>query len=186
MNFPFPFIQYLLKHFINFYWNTLYMCCIALQCPVSLYCTARWTSYAYCLVTQSCLTLCDPMVYSPPGSSVHGILQERVLEWVAMPSSRGSSLPGIEPRSPNLQAIFCLPSHQRSPRILEWVAYPFSRESSWPRNPTRVSCIAGRFFTSWATREAPHQLYIHKYPLFFGFPSHLDPHRALSRDPCAT
>ena len=45
-------------------------------------------------------------------------------------------------------------SHQGSPRILEWVAYPFSSGSSWPRNWTRVSCIAGRFFTSWATREA--------------------------------
>ena len=47
-----------------------------------------------CLVTQSCPTLCDPMnYYSPPGSSVHGILQARILEWVAMPSSRGSSQP---------------------------------------------------------------------------------------------
>ena len=40
---------------------------------------------------QSCLTLCDPMGYSPPGSSVHGILQARILEWVVMPSSKGSS-----------------------------------------------------------------------------------------------
>ena len=39
-------------------------------------------------------------------------------------------------------------------RILEWVAFPVSRGSSWPRNQTRVSCIAGRFFTSWTTREA--------------------------------
>ena len=39
-------------------------------------------------------------------------------------------------------------------RILEWVAMPFSRGAFWPRNWTRVSCIAGRFFTSWATREA--------------------------------
>ena len=38
---------------------------------------------------QSCSTLCDPMDCSPPGSSVHGILQARILEWVAMPSSRG-------------------------------------------------------------------------------------------------
>ena len=45
-------------------------------------------------------------------------------------------------------------SHQGSPRILEWVAYPFSRGSSWPRNWTWDSCIAGRFFTNWATREA--------------------------------
>ena len=42
-------------------------------------------------VVQSCLTLCDPMDCSPPGSSVHGISQERVLEWVAISFSRGSS-----------------------------------------------------------------------------------------------
>ena len=42
---------------------------------------------------QSCLTLCDTMGCSPPGSSVLGILQARILEWVAMPSSRGSSWP---------------------------------------------------------------------------------------------
>ena len=40
---------------------------------------------------QSCLTLCDPRDCSPRGSSVHGIIQARILEWVAMPSSRGSS-----------------------------------------------------------------------------------------------
>ena len=44
------------------------------------------------LVTQSCLTLCDPMDCSPPGSFVHGIPQARILEWVAIPFSRGSSL----------------------------------------------------------------------------------------------
>ena len=40
---------------------------------------------------QLCPTLCNPMDYSPPGSSVHGVLQAGILEWVAMPSSRGSS-----------------------------------------------------------------------------------------------
>ena len=45
------------------------------------------------VVTRSCLTLCDPMDGSPPGSSVHGIFQARILEWVAMPFSRRSSLP---------------------------------------------------------------------------------------------
>ena len=40
---------------------------------------------------QSCLTLCDPMHCSPPGSSIHGILRARILAWVAMPSSKGSS-----------------------------------------------------------------------------------------------
>ena len=42
---------------------------------------------------QSCPILCDPMDYSLPGSSVHGILQARKLEWVAMPSSKRSSQP---------------------------------------------------------------------------------------------
>ena len=45
---------------------------------------------------QSCLTH-DPMDHSPPGSSVHGILQARILEWVAMPSSGDLPDPGIEP-----------------------------------------------------------------------------------------
>ena len=45
------------------------------------------------LVTQSCPTLCDPVDCSPPGSSVHGLLQARTLERVAMPSSRASSRP---------------------------------------------------------------------------------------------
>ena len=67
------------------------------------------------LVTQSCPTLFDPMDCNPPGSSVHGILQARVLQWVA---------------------------------IL------FSRESSQLRDWNQVSCIAGWFFTIWATREA--------------------------------
>ena len=62
-------------------------------------------------VAQLCLTFCDLVAYT-----VHGILQAR---------------------------------------ILGWVAFPFSRESSQTRDWTRVSHIAGRFFTSWATREAP-------------------------------
>ena len=54
------------------------------------------------LVTQSCPTLCDPMVCGPPGSSVHGILQAEVLEWVAIPCSRGSSQPRDQSWSPAL------------------------------------------------------------------------------------
>ena len=65
------------------------------------------------LVTQLCLTLCDPTDCGPPGSSVHGILQARILEWVAVLISRGSS---------------------------------------WPRDCTRASRIAGRFFTISAAR----------------------------------
>ena len=61
------------------------------------------------LVAQLCPTLCDPMDCNPPGSSVHEIFQARILEWVAI---------------------------------------SFSRGSSQPRDRTRVSCIAGRFFTT--------------------------------------
>ena len=67
------------------------------------------------LVSQLCLTLCDAMDCSPPGSSIHGIFQTRILEWVAISFSRGSSR---------------------------------------PRDRTRVSCTAGRFFTIWATRDS--------------------------------
>ena len=55
-------------------------------------------------VAQSSWTVCDPMRCSPPGSSVHGILQARILEWVAIPFSRGSPNPGVKPGSPALQA----------------------------------------------------------------------------------
>ena len=57
-----------------------------------------------CSVTQSCLTLCDLMDCNPSGSSVHGILQARILEWVAVPFSRGYSQPRDEHGSPALQA----------------------------------------------------------------------------------
>ena len=56
------------------------------------------------LVAPLCLTLCNPMDCSPPSSSVHGILQARILEWVAIPFSRDLPDPGVEPRSPTLQA----------------------------------------------------------------------------------
>ena len=54
---------------------------------------------------QSCPTLCDPMDCSPPSSSVHGILQARILEWVAMPSSRGSSQPRDQTRVSYISCI---------------------------------------------------------------------------------
>jgi len=47
--------------------------------------------YVCVLVAQSCLTLYDPVDYSPPGSSVHGLLQARTLEWIAISFSRGPS-----------------------------------------------------------------------------------------------
>ena len=53
---------------------------------------------------QSCPTLCDPMDCSPPGASVHGIFQARVMEWAVISFSRGSSRPRGQPGSPALQA----------------------------------------------------------------------------------
>ena len=75
--------------------------------------THNWATNTF--TAQSCPTLCDPMDCSPPGSSVHGVFQARILERVAI---------------------------------------SFSRGSSQPRDWTQVSCISGRFFTVWATREA--------------------------------
>ena len=75
----------------------------------------QWLSEWVSEVAQSCPTLCDPMDSSLSGASVHGIFQARVLQWIAISFSRGSS--GL-------------------------------------RNRTRVSRIAGRRFTVWATREA--------------------------------
>ena len=99
-------------------------------------------------ITQLCSTICDPKDYT-----VYGILQARILELVAFPFSRDLPNPKIDPRSPALRVDSLPAEPQGSPRILEWVAYPFSRGSSQPRNYTRVSHIAGRFFTSWATRK---------------------------------
>ena len=58
---------------------------------------------AVVLVAQSCPTVCDPMNYSPPDSSVHGTLQARILEWVAIPFLGELPDPGMGPGSPALQ-----------------------------------------------------------------------------------
>ena len=65
------------------------------------------------------LTLCDPVDYNPPGSSVHGILQAGVLEWVAMPFSRGIfQTQGSNPNLPHCRQILYHLRHQGSPSIL--------------------------------------------------------------------
>ena len=77
-------------------------------------------------VAQSCLALCDPM-----DCRVHGILQARILEWVAFPYSRGVfPTQGSNPGLLHCRRILYQLSHQGSPRILEWVAFPFSSGSS--------------------------------------------------------
>ena len=155
-------------------------------------------------VAQSCPTLCDPLNYTIPGSFVHGILQARILEWIAVPFFREFSQPRDQTQVSLIAGGFfiiwatsealymcvyvcvcvcvcvtwkkvklllaqsCLtlwdPMNCSSPgssvhgisqaRILEWIAIPFSRRSYQPRDQSWVSCIAGRFFTIWATREA--------------------------------
>ena len=100
-------------------------------------------------VSQSCPTLCNPMDYI-----VHGILQARILEWVAVPFSRGSFQPRDWTQVSCITADSLPAEPTGKPKNTGVVAYPFSRISSWPRNWTRVSCPAGGFFTSWATREA--------------------------------
>ena len=61
--------------------------------------------YCCCSVTKSCPTFCDPMDCSPPGSSVHGILQARILKWVTLPSFRGSSQHGDQT---HISYVFCI------------------------------------------------------------------------------
>ena len=61
---------------------------------------------------------------------------------------------GSNPGLPHCRLILYQLSCQGSPRILDWIACQFSSRSSWPGIGTRVSCIAGGFFTNWATREA--------------------------------
>ena len=70
-------------------------------------------------LTQSCLTLCDPMDYT-----VHGILQTRILEWVAVPFLWDLSNPGLEPTSPTLQ-VDSLPGEQPGKPIFmsKWLSY---------------------------------------------------------------
>ena len=127
--------------------------------------------------------LSNPMDGNPPGSSVHGILQARILDWVAIPFYSRSSLPRDQTQVSSIAGGFftswatrearmyanpcptlcnpidCSPPCSSvhgilQPRILEWVAIPFSRGSSQPRDQTQVSCIVSRFFNIWATRDA--------------------------------
>ena len=70
-------------------------------------------------VAKLCLTLCDPMDCSLPGSSAHGILQARIPEWVAISFSRDLSDPGIKPRSPALQADSLLSEPPGKPLLTE-------------------------------------------------------------------
>ena len=99
------------------------------------------------LVAQSCSTLCDPMACSLPGSSVHEILQERVLEWIAISFSRGSSLPRDWTRVSCIsctvkQILYCL-SHQGSPLSPRHLLK--QRKSAWHQASVALMgcCVVG-------------------------------------------
>ena len=70
------------------------------------------------LVTQLCPTLCDPVDCSPPDSSVHGILQTRLLEWVTIPFSRGSSQPRDQTQVFCIAGRFLLSETSEKPNVL--------------------------------------------------------------------
>ena len=112
-----------------------------------------------CIVAQSdslsCPTLCGPVDFNLPGSSLHGHSPGKNIG-VGCHALLQAIFPtqGWNPGLLHCRQILYHLSHQGSPRVLEWVAYPFSRGSFQPRNPTGVSCIAGRFFTDWVTRDA--------------------------------
>ena len=102
-------------------------------------------------VAQLCLTLCDSMDCSLPGSSVHGILQARRLEWAAMPFSRGSFRLGDGTRVSCIgRQILCPLSHWGSPlEKLEWDAISSSRDLPDPgtESVSLVSpALADKFF----------------------------------------
>ena len=116
-----------------------------------VYYTKHTHIYMLCLVTQLRPTLCNTMDCSP----VHQIplsmriLHTRILEWVAMPSSRGSSQARDQADS-----LTSEPLGKPKNTGVDSLSYPFFRGTSQPRNRTGVSFIARRFSTSWATRNA--------------------------------
>ena len=103
------------------------------------------------LMCESCSIVSDSMqprgLYSPWNSLGHSTRVGSLSLLQGIFPTQGSN-PGL----PHCRQILYQLSHKGSPKILEWVAYPLSRGSSWPRNRTRVSHMAGGFFTSWATR----------------------------------
>ena len=108
-----------------------------------------------CLVAQPCLFATSRTV-AHQDVSVHGDSPGKDTGVGCHALLQGTfPTQGSNPGLPHCRRILYCLSYQGSPRILEWVVYPFSRGSSWPRNQTWVSCVAGRFFTGWATRKVP-------------------------------
>ena len=99
------------------------------------------------LVAKSCLILCDPMDCSSPGSSVHGILQARILEWVAIAFSGDLSDKGSNPALLHCRQILYHLRHQGNPRFLikngPWHSYPYHyRQNSLERHKLKSDFTA--------------------------------------------
>ena len=108
-----------------------------------------------CFPSKICLLaqlLSHVWLFATPWS-VHGILQARILEWVAYPFSRDLPNPGIKLGSPALQADSLPAEPQGKPKNTGVGLLSLLQGSSQPRNQTGVSCIAGGFFTNWAIRK---------------------------------
>ena len=106
------------------------------------------------LGVQSCLTFCHPMDCSPPGSSVHGIFQARILEWVAMPSSRGSSKPRDRTRvSSTAGRLFTV----LATREALWMGTP-SPDPGRPSYSSTKPSTPKEQWTLWARRALKSQL----------------------------
>ena len=142
----------ILKSYVHFWapcvlWyssNTFFFCLVASLC-------------CCCSLARSCLILCDPTDGSMPGSSVLHSLPEFAqihIHWVTVCVKVAQSyLTLCDPMDYTVHGTV-------QARILDWVAFPFSRGSSQLGDWTQVSCIAGGFFASWATREAQTEYYL--------------------------
>ena len=122
--------------------------------------------------SESCSVGSDSLC--PMDYPVHGILQARILEWVAFPFSRGSSQPRNRTGSPALQEDPLAAKLQGKPKNTGVGSLSLSPGDLPPRNRTRVSCIAGGFFTSWVIREA--QIYVYVELIHFAAEQKLTQH----------
>ena len=103
-------------------------------------------------VAQLCLSLCDPMDYSLPGASVHGILQVRILEWVAVPFSRRSSKPRDWTQVSHIASGFLTTWATREAQGY-WSGKSISSPGDLPNpgiKPQSPALHGDFFFTSWA------------------------------------
>ena len=151
-----PWIQLCLKPFSQNFSITKFYAELSYVCAGCEYTTNLFTcfiSYSEVKESESHSVVSDSLwshglysLWNSPGQNI-GVGRLSLLQGI-FPTQ------GLNPGLQLCRQILFQLSYKGSPRILEWVAYPSPRGSSRPRNQTGVSCIAGRFFTSWATREA--------------------------------